>query len=77
MPGQRSTRLAMGVELVGRDAVKDALSIPRQPRDAVHSPAHADGVVCFLPDAHNLNKEVLEKEAPVEAQGPEDRAIVF
>ena len=71
------THLAMRVKLVGGNAIKDANLVEGQPRQAMHCPAHADLVILFLPNALHFNKQLLEKEVAVEAQGPEDGPVLF
>jgi len=69
--------LAVTVQLVLADAVKGALSLPGHPWNAVHGPAHADDPVRGLPDAANLHIQLLEEDAAMETQAPENGLVVL
>ena len=71
--------LASAVQLVGGDAVKQALCLPRHPGDAVHGPPHLNLllVVGGLPHALHLHVQLAEEQLSVEAERPEDDAVVL
>mmetsp|Transcript_22673 Transcript_22673/g.62594 ORF Transcript_22673/g.62594 Transcript_22673/m.62594 type:complete len:241 (-) Transcript_22673:611-1333(-) len=71
--------LGVAVQLVGGDAVKQALCFPGHAWNAVHRPPHLDGlsVVGGLPHALHLHVQLAEEELAVEAQGPKDDAVIL
>lgn len=69
--------LPFAVQLVLADAIKGPLSLPRHAWYAVHRPAHADDTIRGLPDTAHLHVQVLEKDAAVEPQAPENRPVVL